>query len=314
MAVEWTSASGELLIPIDRDAPEPLRTQVESWLRDAVRSGRLQPGERLPSSRELASALGLSRGLVVQCFDQLHAEGYLVSRAGSATRVAATARPAAPAAPARRTPPRPAIDFVPAVPDLASFPREDWAWAVREASRQAPTAALGYPEPAGPLRLREVLASYLNRVRGTAADPGRIVSCTGFSQGLVLALRTMADRGVTRVGFEDPGYDETGVIAADAAGVDAVPVPVDEHGVVVSALAATRVGAVVLTPAHQWPTGVVLSPARRHALASWATGSGAWVVEDDYDAEFRYDHAPIGAVQGLAPERVVLIGTVSKSL
>jgi GntR family transcriptional regulator/MocR family aminotransferase len=206
------------------------------------------------------------------------------------------------------------VDFVPAVPDLGSFPREDWAWSVREATREAPTAAFGYPEPAGPQRLREVLASYLNRVRGAAADPGRIVTCTGFSQGLVLALQALAARGVRRVGFEDPGYDETGVIAAAAAGVEAVPVPVDGHGVVVQALAATRVDAVVLTPAHQWPTGVVLSPARRHALAAWAANSGAWVVEDDYDAEFRYDHAPVGAVQGLAPERVILIGTVSKSL
>ena len=212
---------------------------------------------------------------MVQCFDQLHAEGYLVSRPGSATRVATTARPAAPAAPARRTAPRPAVDFVPAVPDLAGFPREDWAWAVREATREAPSAAFGYPEPAGPLRLREVLASYLNRVRGAAADPGRIVTCTGFSQGLVLALQALAERGVTRVGFEDPGYDETGTIAAAAAGVEVVPVPVDEHGVVVSALAATRVGAVVLTPAHQWPTGVVLSPPRRHALAAWASDAGA---------------------------------------
>jgi uncharacterized pyridoxal phosphate-containing UPF0001 family protein len=108
------------------------------------------------------------------------------------------------------------------VPDLAGFPREDWAWAVREATREAPTAAFGYPEPAGPSRLREVLAGYLNRVRGAAADPGRIVTCTGFSQGLVLALQALAERGVTRVGFEDPGYDETGIIAAAAAGVAVV--------------------------------------------------------------------------------------------
>ena len=167
---------------------------------------------------------------------------------------------------------------MPAVPDLAGFPRDDWAWAVREATREAPSAAFGYPEPAGPLRLREVLASYLNRVRGAAADPGRIVTCTGFSQGLVLALQALADRGVTRVGFEDPGYDETGTIAAAAAGVEVVPVPVDEHGVVVSALAATRVGAVVLTPAHQWPTGVVLgagAPPRARRLGRPTPGRGS---------------------------------------
>ena len=315
MAVEWTGSSPELLIPLDRESAEPLGSQLESWFRDAVRGGRLRPGERLPSTRELARSLGVSRGLVVQCFDQLHAEGYLVARAGSVTRVATTTRPAAPPVPAQAPPPpRPAVDFVPAVPELTSFPRQDWIWALGEAIRNAPSAALGYTEPAGMLRLREVLAGYLNRVRGAVADPGRMVTCTGFAQGLVLTLQALAGRGVTRVGFEDPGYEETGVLAAAAAGVEVVPVPVDEHGVVVRAVAATGAQALVLTPAHQWPTGVLLSPARRHALASWAEDTGGWIVEDDYDAEFRYDHAPIGAVQGLAPERVILIGTVSKSL
>jgi GntR family transcriptional regulator/MocR family aminotransferase len=314
MAVDWTNSAPGLLIPLDRKSAEPLGSQLEGWFRDSVRSGRLQSGERLPSTRELAKTLGVSRGLVVQCFEQLHAEGYLTARAGSATRVANASRPAEPLIPARTVPSRPAIDFVPALPDLTSFPRKDWIWALTEATRDAPSAGFGYSGPVGPMRFCEVLAGYLTRVRGAVADPGRIVTCTGFAQGLVLTLQALAARGVTRIGFEDPGYQETGIIAASAAGIEVVPVPVDEQGVVVQALADTGAQAVVLTPAHQWPTGVLLSPARRHALAVWAETAGGWVVEDDYDAEFRYDHPPIGVLQGLVPERVILIGTVSKSL
>ncbi len=145
---------------------------------------------------------------------------------------------------------------------MASFPRADWAWAVRETCREAPTASFGYGDPSGNEELRTVLASYLGRVRGAAADPGRIVVCSGFAQGLNLALSALAARGVQRVGFEDPGYDETSEIAAGWAGVERVPVPVDDQGVRVDALDAAGLSAVVLTPAHQWPTGVVLSPQR----------------------------------------------------
>ena len=315
MAIEWTGLSPELLVPLDRGAPEALRTQLEGGLREAIRSGRLRPDERLPSSRELARALGVSRGLVVDCFDQLQAEGYLVARPGSATRVAGSARAPAPA-PRRPAPAAPVleVDFLPAVPDLAGFPRGDWAWAVREACREAPTAAFDYGDPRGSEVLRTILAGYLGRVRGAAADADRIVVCTGFAQGLHLALTALTRHGVRRVGFEDPGYDESGHIAAGLAGVELVAVPVDDEGIRVDALAASGVGAVVLTPAHQWPTGVVLSPGRRLALGEWATATGSWIVEDDYDAEFRYDRDPVGALQGLAPDRVLHIGTASKSL
>lgn len=313
MAVQWTSSSAELLIPLDRGSAEPLGRQLERWFREAIRAGRLRRGERLPSSRQLAETLGVSRGLVVQCFDQLHAEGYLSTRAGSATRVAGAAQPPAPTAPTPSPATRPAVDFVPGLPDLARFPREHWAWALGQAVRDAPSAALGYTS-VGPLEFREVLAGYLNRVRGAAADPARIVTCTGFAQGLVLALRALADRGVRRIGLEDPGYERIAVVAAAAAGVEVVPIPVDDQGVVVEALAPSGVQAVVLTPAHQWPTGVVLSPERRRALVGWAASVSGWIVEDDYDAEFRYGHAPVGVVQGLCPDRVLLLGTVSKSL
>jgi GntR family transcriptional regulator/MocR family aminotransferase len=315
VTIEWTGSSPELLLPLDRNSGEALRSQLERGLREAIRGGRLKPGERLPSTRELAGALGIARGTVVECIDQLQAEGYLVTRAGAPTRVSPSAHPAAPATkPATPARPRLAVDFLPGVPDLASFPRSEWARTVAEVCRAAPNASFDYGERRGSQPLRAVLASYLGRVRGAAADPERIVISTGFTQGLNLALMTLAARGVDRVAFEDPGYDETGRIATARAGVSLVPVPVDEDGLRVDALAATGARAVVVTPAHQWPTGVVLSPQRRLALANWAVDTGGWVIEDDYDAEFRYDRDPVGMVQGLAPERVINIGTVSKSL
>jgi GntR family transcriptional regulator/MocR family aminotransferase len=316
VSIEWTGLSPELLLPLDRGAEEPLRTQLERGLREAIRSGRLAANERLPSTRELARSLSVSRGLVVDCFDQLQAEGYLVSRGGSATRVAATAVvDAGPAEPAAEpVAPAPEIDFVPATPELGSFPRADWAWAVREVCRDAPSVSFGYGGGRGEERLRTVLAAYLSRVRGAAARADRIVVCNGFSQGLVLTLSALAEAGVRTVAFESPGYDETGRVASGLAGVGMVPVPVDEDGLRVDALAASGARAVVVTPAHQWPTGVVMSPERRLELVRWAAEQDGFVVEDDYDAEFRYDHDPVGAVQGLAPDRVVHIGTVSKSL
>jgi GntR family transcriptional regulator / MocR family aminotransferase len=316
MPVEWAGLGPELLVRLDRDAPQPMRSQLEGVLREAMRSGRLQEGERLPSSRELARQLGVSRGLIQECYGQLFAEGYLTTRGGSATRVAPgigqTPVPAAAPAPAA---PRLAVDFAYGVPDLASFPREDWLAAQREAARSAPTAAFHYGDPRGESGLRQVLAGYLRRVRAAAADPELIVVCAGFAQGITLVLRALVGQGVRRIAFEDPGYgDGTTMDAAVRAGVRPVGVPVDEDGIDVEALTASGSRAVLLTPAHQWPTGVVLSPRRRQALVDWAERSRAVVIEDDYDAEFRYDREPVGAVQGLSPGRVVLLGTVSKSL
>lgn len=344
MAVHWSGLSPELLLALDRGrGAEPLRSQLENRLREAIRSGRLRPGERLPSSRELARALGTSRGLVQECYGQLQAEGYLSSRVGSATAVAARAS-APPArlagavgspgaegvrsvggsgvagvaggsgglgfAPARA---RLMADFRSGVPDLASFPRGDWMWAQREACRTAPNEALDYGDPHGSPVLREVLAAYLRRVRAAAADPEHLVICTGFAQGLGLALRVLRRAGTRRVAIEDPGYDDAAQVAAWA-DVEVIRVPVDSGGIDVGRLAATGAQAVVLSPAHQWPTGVVLAAARRHALAAWAASTDAIIIEDDYDAEFRYDREPVGALQGLAPDRVIALGTVSKSL
>jgi GntR family transcriptional regulator / MocR family aminotransferase len=330
MAIEWSGLSPELLVRLDRTAAQPLRAQLEMNLREAIRGGRLRAGERLPSSRELARELGVSRGMVQDCCGQLLAEGYLTSRTGSATRIAdlsarqADAQPTAGPAAAVTLSGQPAeppliADFQHGVPDLSSFPRADWAWAVRQACTQAADADLGYGDPRGSAELRDVLAGYLRRVRAADADPARMIISTGFAQGINLVVRALARQGgVTRVAFEDPGYgseqaDET-VRAVLAIGIGVSYVPVDEQGLVVSELAASGAQAVVVTPAHQSPTGVVLSPARRHALTDWARRGGRYVIEDDYDSEFRYDKEPVGALQGLAPDQVFLLGTASKAL
>ncbi|MEV4315904.1 PLP-dependent aminotransferase family protein [Actinocrispum sp. NPDC049592] len=312
MSVEWSGLGPELLVKLDRDTTTPLKTQLESTLRTAIQTGRLGVGERLPSSRELASTLGISRGLVQDTYAQLQAEGYLTTRVGSATRVANTAQ--LPPATPRPAKPRIGTDFAAGVPDLANFPRNDWVWAMREACRSVPNAMLDYGDPRGSPQLREVLAAYLRRVRGAAADPERMVISTGFSQGLAVTLRALAANGITKIAFEDPGYADTSVAACAQSGTTAIAVPVDEDGIDVDALDATPARAVVLTPAHQWPTGVVLAPQRRQALVEWAARKDAVIIEDDYDAEFRYDREPVGVLQGLAPDRVVAIGTVSKSL
>ncbi len=315
MPIQWAGLSPELLLPLVRSSLTPLRTQLEHGLREAIRTGTLPEGERLPSSRALAASLGVSRGLVQDCYGQLLAEGYLTSRGGSATRVAGrVVGEARPTSTSTVEPYRPTVDFRTGVPDLAGFPRSDLAWAWREVCRDVPNAALDYGDPAGSGELRAILAGYLRRVRGAAATSDRLVVCSGFAQGLGLLLRSFAAAGLTRVAFEDPGYSDTGELAAAAPGIEAVPVPVDADGIDVAALVASEAGAVVLTPAHQWPTGVVLAPQRRRALVEWAERADATIVEDDYDAEFRYDRDPVGALQGLAPHRVALLGTVSKAL
>ena len=319
MAIEWSGLSPALLIRLDRDSGQPLRAQLEDHLREAIRGGRLPGGERLPSSRELARELGVSRGLVQDCYHQLLAEGYLTSRTGSATRVAqfASAQPPPSPAPA---PPRPALiaDFRAGVPDLASFPREDWVRAVRAACANVANADLDYGDPRGHALLRRVLAGYLGRVRAAAAAPGQLIVSSGFAQGINLVLRALVEAGVRCAAFEDPGYgsvenSET-LRAAAQLGLRLVHVPVDEHGIDVDAVAASGAQAVVVTPAHQSPTGVVLAARRRQALVDWAVREDAFIIEDDYDSEFRYDREPVGVLQGLAPGRVFTIGTVSKTL
>jgi GntR family transcriptional regulator / MocR family aminotransferase len=314
MPVEWSGSGPEVLITLDRGGT-PLRAQLEDQLRRAIRSGRLTSGEQVPSSRALATMLRLSRGLVQDAYAQLQAEGYLITRAGSATRVAHAAGAPGPGRQTRPLPaPHYAADFSSGVPDLGSVPRDDWAWAFREACRTAPNTAFDYGDPQGIRRLREILAAYLRRVRAVDADADQVVVCTGMRQALGLVLHALAARGVHRVAFEDPGAVTSTPALAAWAGMDAVPVPVDDLGIDVAALDASGARAVLVTPAHQWPTGVVLAPQRRLELIAWAARNGATIIEDDYDAEFRYDRDPVGSMQGLAPDLVITMGTASKSI
>jgi GntR family transcriptional regulator/MocR family aminotransferase len=284
------------------------RAQLEDRLRELVRDGTLQAGIRLPSSRALADDLEVSRRLVVEAYAQLLAEGYLVARRGAGTYVADTAG-VADGISSRPQPPVALFDFFPGAPDLASFPRALWSRALRDVLRSAPPSVFAYPEVRGALELRRGLAAYLRRVRGVVAEPDSIVICAGATQGLALLGRALVRRGVEAIAVEDPGLPPHRAVLAYA-GLQVHSAPVDEEGLDVSTL---RAPAVLATPAHQCPTGVVLSPARRGALVQWARAGGL-VIEDDYDAEFRYDRAPLGALQGLAPDRVAYLGTASKTL
>jgi len=309
------TTSPEVLLRLHRQAGVPLRAQLEGQLREAIRGGRLRPGVQLPSTRVLAADLGLSRGLVVAAYEQLLAEGYLTAHSGSATRVAGReAEPArATAVGAEPAPPQWRYDFRPGVPDAALFPRRAWLTSLRRVLASPSDAVLGYPDARGPEQARTALAAYLNRVRGTAARADRIVMCTGFTQGLRLVSRALHRRGVAAIGIEDPCHAAHRA-AILSTGLEVIPIPVDDRGLRVERLESSGAGAVFVTPAHQYPTGAVLAPERRAAVLDWAARTGALVIEDDYDAEYRYDREPIGTLQGLAPDRVVLAGSVSKTL
>jgi GntR family transcriptional regulator/MocR family aminotransferase len=313
VAIEWTGLVPDLLVGLDRTGDQTLGAQLQAQLRDAIREGRLAVGERLPSTRQLATELGVSRGLVVDCYAQLEAEGYLASRSGSATRVASGIAVVPPTGGPPASVHRLDVDFRYGIPDLGGFPMRDWLWALGEAGREAPIASAGYGDYRGVEHLREVVAAYLRRVRGAVAVADNIVIAGGFAQGLGLVLRVLARDGLVGVAVEEPCVRDVD-LTLDRAGSQHVPVPVDDLGIDVDALAASGARAVVVTPAHQCPTGVVLAPERRHALVRWAVERDGVIIEDDYDAEFRYDRQPVGSLQGLAPDRVVTIGSVSKSL
>ncbi len=313
MSESGTTSGVDLLLAVGRRPGVSLRTQLQHGIRDAVRQGLLPPGAPMPSSRVLAHDLGVSRGVVVEAYDQLIAEGYLVSRRGSGTRVATGAAEVASGPLSAPAPPRARFDFRAGVPDLDAFPRSAWLAAMRRALAEAPASALGYGDPQGALALRQELAGYLGRVRGVVADPSRVVVCSGLTQGLALLMRVLRQRGVGVVAVEDPGWPR-GREFLGRWGFSTVPVAVDGEGLRVDQLAASGVSVVMVTPAHQFPTGVVLSPSRRSALLQWARHHDGLVIEDDYDAEFRYDREPIGALQGLAPDRVVYGGSLSKIL
>jgi GntR family transcriptional regulator/MocR family aminotransferase len=383
----------DLHLDLDAAPGRTLRARAEHALREAVRSGRLPPGSRLPATRALAAQLGVSRGVVVEAYAQLAAEGYLDTRRGGGTRVAehpapaggamaggasgtaagglaggvggaagglaggvggaagggfaggaggaagggfaggaasgaapsgsgggpngATARGAAGAASGGFSgailEAVPRHDLRPALPAVDGFPRQAWLGAITRVLRTIPDQRLGYGDRQGEPELRAALAASLARTRGVRATEDQVVVTGGLRDSLPLLWRLLKARGAKRVGIEDPGWWRIGRSLTEA-GLQPIPIPTDDEGLDPAKLASLRIDAVAVTPAHQFPTGAVLAPARRAALVAWARERGAIILEDDYDAEFRYDRQPIGSLQGLAPDLVVYGGSASKTL
>jgi len=310
MPNHWSSS--RLDLHIDLDAAGGRRCGLESSLRAAIRQGRLPAGTLLPSTRGLARDLGLSRGTVSAAYDQLVEEGHLTTRPGSGTTVAEMPQHApAPALPAP-APSAPRHDLRPGLPDVSAFPSRAWLASTGRVLTSARPEIFGAGDPQGRIELRSALADYLGRTRGVITTPDRIVITSGYYQGLGLLSGVLAAGGTSSAALEDPGHNLfRGVV--QRAGFTTVALPVDAHGARVEALTQTT-GAVFLTPSHQYPTGVPLHPSRRQALRAWARATGGLIVEDDYDGEYRYDRRPVGALQGIAADRTVYCGTVSKTL
>jgi GntR family transcriptional regulator/MocR family aminotransferase len=310
-----------------------------SWLAEqiggAVRDGRLRPDDRLPASRTLAADLGVSRGVVTEAYRRLVDDGVVVTGGRAGTAIA---RPIPGAGQPATTPDRstraengfrfdePATgevfsalraqparyDLSPGLPDLTAFPRTDWLRAERSVLGRLSAPSFGYGDPAGAATFRRAVAGWLARYRGITADPDHIVIVAGVAQALAIVCRVLGRRGLTEIAVEDPG--SLGARQQlERWGMTTVPVPVDDEGLRVDRLGAAGARAVLVSPAHQFPMGVVLSGARRRELAAWA-GDGGLIVEDDYDAEHRYDRPPVSALQGARPDRTCYAGSVSKIL
>ena len=317
------SPVSQLAIELNRNGADALHRQIETSIRERIRSGVLPGGIALPPTRALAGELGVTRGVVVEAYAQLVAEGYLTSRPGGYTRVSPTTAAASPASPTasathppptRSSAPVPAVDFGYGRGNLAAFPRSAWLRSVRRVLTETPDDRLGYLDGRGAVELRTELAAYLNRVRGTNASPESIIITSGYAQAVSLLLGVLAEDGAKTLAVEDPSADDDARPVAKALGMNVVGVPVADDGLQVDGLADLDADALILTPSHQWPTGGVLSPEARAEVLTWSQRTGALVLEDDYDAEYRYDRAPTGAIQGLDPDRVAYAGTASKSL
>ncbi|MEV0670974.1 PLP-dependent aminotransferase family protein [Mycobacterium sp. NPDC050441] len=300
----------DLLLTLDRSSRDGLAAQLQHQLRTAIQHGRLASGTLLPPSRILAEQLGVARSVVVSAYELLASDGYLTTRQGSGTRV----RPVAAPQPSHAK--NIASRYIPllgGVPDPALFPRAEWLRHYRGALADTPNDQLSYPAPLGARALRGALTGYLARVRGVATTPAHLLITSGLTQAVVLVARALRARGHEAIAVEDPGFAFHREAIVNT-GLRALPVPVDDDGLDVDRLTELDVGAVLVAPAHSYPTGAALSPERRAALIAWAHRREALIIEDDYDAEFRYDRTPIGALQGLAPDRVAYAGCISKTL
>ncbi|MBU8815093.1 PLP-dependent aminotransferase family protein [Mycolicibacterium goodii] len=290
------------------------REQLINALRDGIRSGRLATGTVLPPSRVLAADLRLARNTVAEAYAELVAEGWLASRQGAGTWVARAPAPqlaARPGPPPLRIAGTPTHNLMPGSPDVAEFPRTAWLASARRALSNAPASALRMGDPRGPAELRSALAEYLGRVRGVRTTPESIVICSGVRNGVELLGKVF---GTNRpIAVEAYGL----FIFRDALatlGITTTPIGLDEHGAVISDLDTLDTPAVLLTPAHHSPHGMPLHPSRRSEAVEWARRTGGYVLDDDYDGEFRYDRQPVGALQSLDPDRVAYLGSASKSM
>jgi GntR family transcriptional regulator/MocR family aminotransferase len=308
-AVERRSA-WELLLEVEL-RPRQMRRAVAETLRRAIQEGRLPAQTVLPSSRRLAAELGVSRGVVTDVYEQLAAEGYIEVSERVAPVVAAVLA-AAPAT-AEEAAPSWRFDLNAVTPDVSLFPRRAWARAIDRALRAAPDSSLDYADHRGRPELRVALSRYLARVRGVRVDPGRIVITQGFTQALDLLCRVLVGRDAGTVAMESPSHPGLWATVRNS-GLALVGCPVDGDGLDMDELISLGADAAVVAPAHQFPTGTVLAPRRRAALVDWASEPGRLIIEDDYDAEFRYDRTAVGAVQGLSPASVAHVGSASKSL
>ncbi|MGH3488269.1 MAG: PLP-dependent aminotransferase family protein [Actinopolymorphaceae bacterium] len=332
MATTRAKLAWDTLVDVESTGPGPLHERLTRSLRQAIRDGRLPPKSALPPSRALATDLGCSRWVVTQAYEQLVAEGYLTARTGSATTVRAT-RPSGPAegsaeeSPEKSSASRPArgrpqpgrgvqtrFDLAPGLPDLRQFPRRRWVEAVRAQLATMPYDDLGYPAPGGVPQLRQVMADYLRRVRGAVTDAADVTCCSSVSDGVARLAACLRMAGVDRIAVEDPGWTRLRQ-TIERVGLRTVGIPVDADGLRADDLAKHRdVRAVLVTPAHQFPTGVVLTPGRRAELLDWARDVDGLILEDDYDAEFRYDRRPVGTLQGADAGHVALFGSLSKTM
>jgi GntR family transcriptional regulator/MocR family aminotransferase len=310
-----TNLAWDTLLPIEEGAlANALHVRLTSALRDAIRLGKIPVGSALPPSRQLAGDLRCSRWVVTEAYEQLVAEGYLEARVGSGTRVRLRdhqqpePKVAVPEAPATLR-----FDLTPGLPDFAAFPRSAWSRSVHDTITSMRRADLDYQSSGGHPRLRRVLTEYLGRVRGAVVHEDDVTITSGILDGLSLMLRALAAADRIRVAIEDPCWGRL-VAATQRTGLDVVPIEVDAEGMQTGDLSDVPVDAVIVAPAHQFPTGMVLTPERRMLLLEWARAADGLVLEDDYDAEFRYDRRPVGVLQGIDPARVAVFGSLSKTL
>ncbi len=333
------------IIQLDTDAPTPLYRQIYDGIRAAIVENQLKPGVRLPSSRDLAETLGVSRNTIMNAVDQLIAEGYLETRTGAGTFVTTSLPDDLPGLFARpqvdtpqthalrdiadraeihrdskttdfRYTPRSEYAFFVGTPDLDAFPFHIWAQMTARHYRYTPPGDFNYyPSAAGYRPLREAIAEYLQTSRALRCEPEQVIIVSGSQQALHLAAHILLDPGAV-LWMEDPGYGGARGAFNDS-GVQMIPIPVDAEGMDIDyAIAhAPPARAVYITPSHQFPLGHTMSLARRLRLIQWAQEQGAWIVEDDYDSEFRYGGHPVAALQGLdRHQRVIYAGTFSKVL